>query len=260
MMDGAAVLALMDLNMQEMYREDARTTAGGFIAERDGMLLCGSPHGSKFTNMLVVVGRGRASAIRSALDETFRSAGLSCSVWTRAHADRALENELRREGFEELLTVPAMMLSNEVPDPAAPPELELRPVTDDAGRRDYLGVMVPAWGVYGIDAESTACHFPTVESLVGPMKTAFVAYRDGAAVAGAILYLSHDVAGIGWVGTVPEACSRGYGAAVTWAVVREGRRRGARFANLQASPLGASVYRRMGFTTPTEYRVFVLRG
>jgi GNAT superfamily N-acetyltransferase len=259
-MDGAAVLALMDLNMQEMYREDARTTAGGFIAERDGMMLCGSPHGSKFTNMLVVVGRGRASAIRSALDETFRSAGLPCSVWTRTHADGALENELRREGFEDLLTVPAMMLSNEVPDPSAPPELDLRPVADDAGRRDYLDVMVPAWGVYGIDAESTACHFPTVESLVGPMKTAFVAYRDGVPVAGAILYLSHEVAGIGWVGTVPEACGRGYGAAVTWAVVREGRRRGTRFSNLQASPLGASVYRRMGFTTPTEYRVFVLRG
>ena len=259
-MDGTAVLALMDLNMQEMYREDARTTAGGFIVERDGMLLCGSPHGSEFTNMLVVVSRGRASVIRSALDETFRSAGLPCSVWTRAHADGALEHELRREGFEELVTVPAMMLSNEVPDPSAPPELELRQVTDDGGRRDYLRVMVPAWSVYGIDAESTASHFPTVGSLVGPMKTAFIAYRDGAAVAGAILYLSHDVAGIGWVGTVPEACARGYGAAVTWAVVREGRRRGARFSNLQASPLGASVYRRMGFTSPTEYRVFVLRG
>jgi len=256
-MDGAAVLALMDLNMQEMYREDTRATAGGFIVERDGMMLCGSPQGSEFTNMLVVVGRGRASAIRSALDETFRSAGLSCSVWTRAHADRALENELRREGFEYLLTVPAMMLTNDVPDPSAPPELELRRVTDDAGRRDYLGVMVPAWGVYGIDAESTACHFPTVESLVGPMKSAFVGYRDGAAVTGAILYLSYEVAGIGWVGTVPEACARGYGAAVTWAVVREGRRRGARFANLQASPMGRPIYERMGFITPTQYRVLV---
>jgi hypothetical protein len=259
-MDGAAVLALMDLNMREMYREDARTTTGGFIVERDGLMLCGSPHGSEFTNMLVVVDRGRVTAIRSALDETFRSAGLPCSVWMRAHADGALAGELCREGFEELLTVPAMMLSNEVQDPSAPPELELRPVTDDAGRRDYLGVMVPAWSVYGIDPESTASHFPTVESLIGPMKTAFIAYRDGAAVAGAILYLSHEVAGIGWVGTLPEACSRGYGAAVTWAVVREGRRRGARFSSLQASPLGASVYRRMGFTTPTEYRVFVLRG
>ena len=44
-MDAPELLALMDLNMQEMYREDARTTAGGFIVERDGMLLCGSPHG-----------------------------------------------------------------------------------------------------------------------------------------------------------------------------------------------------------------------
>src|SRR5262249_30857802 len=175
-MDGAAVLALMDLNMQEMYREDTRATAGGVIVQRGRVMLCGAPQRSEFTNMLVVLGRGRASAIRSALDATFRAAGLPCSVWTRAHADGPLENELRREGFEYLLTVPAMMLTNDVPNPSAPPELELRRVTDDAGRRDYLGVMVPAWGVYGIDAESTACHFPTVESLVGPMKTAFVAY------------------------------------------------------------------------------------
>ncbi len=259
-MDGREVLALMDLNMQEMYREDARTTTGGFVVERDGMVLCGSPHGTEFTNMAMVVRPCAAAAVRSALDETFRAAGLACSVWTRAHADRALEDELREEGFDELLTVPAMMLPNDAPLAPLPREIELRPVGDDAARRAYLGVMVPAWAVYGIEPGSTAAHFPAIDSLLGPMKTAFLAYRDGEPVAGAILYLSHDVAGIGWVGTVPESCGRGYGAAVTASVVAEGRRRGARFTNLQASPLGAPVYRRMGFTTPTHYRVFVLRG
>jgi GNAT superfamily N-acetyltransferase len=259
-MDGLELLALMDLNMQEMYREDARTTAGGFVVERDGMVLCGSPHGTEFTNMLIVVRPGSAGAIRDAIDETFRAAGLACSVWTRAHADGVLEDELRGSGFDELLTVPAMMLPNEAAVPALPPELDLRAVTDEAGRRAYLDVMAPAWSVYGMEPASITAHFPTLESLVGPMKTAFLAYRHGDPVAGAILYVSHEVGGIGWVGTVPEACGRGYGAAVTWAAVREGRRRGARFSNLQASPLGASVYRRMGFTTPTHYRVFVLRG
>jgi len=258
-MDGPEVLALMDLNMQEMYREDARTTADGFVVERDGMVLCGSPYGTEFTNMAMVVRRCAARAVRRAVEETFREAGLACSVWTRAHADGTLDDELRDEGFDELLTVPAMMLPNETPLAPRPRGLELRRVADETDRRAYLRVMVPAWGVYGLEAESIAAHFPTIDSLAGPMKTAFLAYRDREAVAGAILYLSHEVAGVGWVGTVPESCGRGYGAAVTASVVAEGRRRGARFTNLQASPLGAPVYRRMGFTTPTHYRVFVLR-
>ena len=62
-------------------------------------------------------------------------------------------------------------------------------------------------------------------------------------------------AGIGWVGTVPEQRGHGYAEAVTWAAVREGFRRGAAFANLQASPMGRPIYERMGFITPTEYRV-----
>src|SRR5262249_42052964 len=109
------------------------------------------------------------------------------------------------------------------------------------------------------DPETTASHFATLDSLVGPTKCAFIAWLDGVPVAGAVLYLSHGVGGIGWVGTVPAACGHGYGAAVTWAAIEEGARRGGVFSNLQASPLGASVYRRMGFATSTHYRVFVSR-
>ena len=83
----------------------------------------------------------------------------------------------------------------------------------------------------------------------------FVGYVDGTAVAAAALYLTHGVAGIGWVGCVPSARGRRYAEAVTWRAVREGFRRGASFANLQASPMGRPVYERMGFATPTEYRV-----
>jgi predicted acetyltransferase len=73
------------------------------------------------------------------------------------------------------------------------------------------------------------------------------------------VYLTHGVAGIAWVGTIPECRNRGFGEAVTWAAVREGLRRGACFANLQASPMGRPIYERMGFITPTSYRVMVAR-
>ena len=76
-------------------------------------------------------------------------------------------------------------------------------------------------------------------------------------MAAAALYLTHGVAGIGWVGTVSAHRGHRYAEAVTWAAVREGFKRGAIFANLQASPLGRPVYERMGFITPTRYQVLV---
>src|SRR5262249_14337109 len=145
-MDGPEILALMDLNMQEMYREDARTTSDGFVVERDGMVLCGRAYGRGFRTMGRGGGRWGAGAVRRAVEEPFRDAGLACSVWTRAHVDAALDVELRDEGFDELLPVPAMMLPNETPLAPRPRELELRTVADETDRRAYLGVMGPAWG------------------------------------------------------------------------------------------------------------------
>ena len=117
--------------------------------------------------------------------------------------------------------------------------------------------MARAFGLYGNAEESIVEHFATLASVCGPTTQAFLAWRDGHAVAGATLYMAHGVGGIGWVGTSPDAFRRGYGQTVTRAVIAEGFRRGARFMNLQASPMGEPMYRRMGFLTPTHYRWFL---
>jgi hypothetical protein len=94
----------------------------------------------------------------------------------------------------------------------------------------------------------------------GPSTQAYLGWVGGEAVSGATLYLSHGIGGVGWVGTRPSRFGRGYGAALTWRVVEEGFRRGVSLLNLQASPMGASVYRRIGFVTPTHYRMFLRVG
>jgi len=252
------MLALMDMNMREMYREDARATPGGWIVERAGLLMLGSPLGTVTTNMAIVVGRPDAATVRRETDRTFRRAGLPFSVWTRAHADAALEAALPQAGFTHIAGAPGMVLLPGDGEPMPPPPgITIRAVVDDAGRADFARMSAPAWSVYGNPEDSTASHFAALASVCGPTTQAFVAYREDRPVAGAILYVSHDVGGVGWVGTLPEEQRRGYGAAVTWAVVHEGLRRGVRLMNLQASPMGEPVYRRMGFRTPTQYRFFV---
>jgi GNAT superfamily N-acetyltransferase len=259
-MDAAERLALMDLNMQEMYREDARFMPGGFVVERSGMVMAGSAVGTHFTNMVMPVRPIDAATVHAEAMAVFGAAGLPWSVWTRAHADETLEGQLTARGYLELVTVPAMTLDPaDAPSLPLPDRIALRPVTHASDVAAYAQVMGEAWSVYGVERESTAAHFVAAESLIAPTRWAVLAWRGAEPVAGAILYVSHDVGGIGWVGTVPESHGKGYGAAVTAAVIAEGIRRRVRFLSLQASPMGAPVYRRMGFSTPSSYRVFVAR-
>jgi hypothetical protein len=179
-------------------------------------------------------------------------------VWTREHADAPLDAELLRLGFHEIHREPGMVfLPGAAPAPPSPLDVDVRPVVDDRGRADYGRIMARSFGVYGAPEDSTEEHFAALASVHGPDVQAYLAYRDGRAVAGAILYMADGVGGIGWVGTVPEEFHRGYGRSVTWTTVEEGIRRGARFMNLQASPMGEPMYRRMGFVVPTHYRWYL---
>lgn len=257
MLVDAELLALMDLNMREMYREDARATPGGWVIDRNGLVLCGSPLGLVTTNMAIVAGPTDVEAIR-AETSIYQRTGLPFSVWTCAHGDRSLEADLVRAGFVHIHSEPGMVLASEDAAPVpVPPAIEIRAVSDDAGREAYTEVIAESFAVYDAPRESTRSHFVKLRAVTGPTTQAFLAYAGGRAVAGALLYMSHGVGGIGWVGTRPEERGHGYGRAVTAAVAREGFRRGARFMNLQASPMGAPMYRRMGFSVPTEYHVWI---
>ncbi len=254
----AEVLALTDLNMVAMYSADTRATPGGEVSQADGLVMCVTPQGTVVTNMAIVTGPVTGKVVRDATARMYHPRGVPYSVWTRAHADERLEAELTDLGFTRFHEEPGMVLGPEDGAPVTPPDgLAIRPVTDDRGREAFGRLMAVAYGVYGTPKEATRERFATLAAVTGPDRVAVLAYLGERAVAGAMLYMAHEVGGVNWVGTLPGEFGRGYGAAVTWAVVEEGRRRGARFMNLQASPMGEPLYRRLGFATATYYRVFV---
>jgi predicted acetyltransferase len=69
----------------------------------------------------------------------------------------------------------------------------------------------------------------------------------------ALVSVTGATAGIYNVATPEEHRRRGYGAALTWAAIAEGARRGCDHSILQASDMGAPVYRAMGYVDVGRY-------
>jgi GNAT superfamily N-acetyltransferase len=88
----------------------------------------------------------------------------------------------------------------------------------------------------------------------------YLALRDGQPLATAALFLSHGMAGISNVGTLPEAQRQGLGAAVTRVAMVAGREHGYQVACLWSSKVGESVYRRLGFVEQHQNGMYLWPG
>jgi GNAT superfamily N-acetyltransferase len=97
--------------------------------------------------------------------------------------------------------------------------------------------------------------FSTAVGLRLPMQF-YLGWVRGLPVATSLLFLAEGVAGLYFVATLPAARRQGIGFAITLAPLREARRMGFGMGVLQASKMGESVYRKMGFrqcSTMTSY-------
>jgi ketosteroid isomerase-like protein/GNAT superfamily N-acetyltransferase len=252
-----ALLRAMDLNMWEMFREIVRLGRGSELVETAQFFMGFGPRGTLFHNMVMIKEAVEIDVLFAAIREFYVRHERVFSVWTRVHADGVLETQLRAGGFRDFTSMPGMALLGDPGTRCEPPGLAIRAATTDAHRRDYLHVTAEAYATYGAPPAYADDAFAALESVCAPHIQGFVGYAQDKPVAAATVYVTHGVAGIGWVGTVPEQRGHGYAEAVTWAAIREGFRRGGAFANLQASPMGRPIYERMGFVTATEYRVLV---
>jgi predicted GNAT family acetyltransferase len=84
----------------------------------------------------------------------------------------------------------------------------------------------------------------------------YVGRSGGAIVSTAIGFRCEGSTGVFNVATLSEHRGRGYGAAVTSRVLRDGFEAGSEFGYLQSSAIGHGVYRRLGFRDVEEYTLF----
>jgi ribosomal protein S18 acetylase RimI-like enzyme len=180
------------------------------------------------------------------------------AVWARSGAaeDRDLIEAAGAAGLQPVIEMPEMVLDRRPQAHPPPSGVELQRVASAGDAGDYWQVAASAYTSIGFPPEVFG-FYERHDGLTADNAAAFLARVDGRPAGIAMTIVSHGVAGIYWVGTTEEARGRGVGWTVTEAAVDSGFELGAEIASLQASPMGESLYRRMGFETIFGYRLLV---
>jgi hypothetical protein len=158
-----------------------------------------------------------------------------------------VEAALQRWGWQLAEEEPALVLAR-IPStfPAAPPELAIVRVQDEPALAAFRSItrMLPAT-------------IPSLVAATDPAVALLVGYLDGEPVTTGRLSCLSTVAEVNSVTTKPGYERRGYGTAMTWAVLAEGAERGCVSAMLTATTMGYPVYMRMGFAPVAAYRTYL---
>jgi ribosomal protein S18 acetylase RimI-like enzyme len=177
----------------------------------------------------------------------FFGAGQAFSVTIEAGISEPVEAALQRQGWHLAEEEPALVLAR-IPStlPAAPPGLVTARVQDEQALAAFRSItrMAPET-------------IPSLAAAMDPAVALLVGYLDGEPVTTGRLSCLGHVAEVNSVTTKPGYERRGYGTAMTWAVLAEGAQRGCVSAVLTATTVGYPMYVRMGFEPVVAYRTYL---
>ena len=254
------MLEAADLNLIEFNRHGARTTKGGCVHEQDGLVFFMPGHRFPvgFTGVMRTDSRVVPSEAIERARAFFAPLGQGYTHVLMRHRDADLAAALEAAGGSIFGNSPGMVCDERLPEVATPAGVRIERVEDADGVRAFGEVSGAAYASLGMPEKFGPKPFAADESLLHPHIIAVLARMDGAPAGAAMCLLSHGVAGIYWVGTLPEARGRGIAEACTRAATNAGFDAGARFAALQASVMGEPIYRRMGYREVTRYPWYVV--
>lgn len=251
-MDEAELLARADANYYRSWSLLTAGTPGHEIVERDGLLISAGEHVQAAFNLAFLWDSGPPLPERlAAVRDYFQQHRRPYLVRLREGAIPGAEDALTAAGLVDTReAIPGLVHEGLLPPPAAAP----RVVACRTARQ------LTAW------AKTMAAGYEMpvalAESFTARLRAGlfdyelYLGYDGRVPVAASGLVLSHRVAGVYMVATVPSHRRLGYGQAMTRHAMEQGLSLGADFSSLQSSAMGMSIYRRMGFRRVATYRTW----
>jgi GNAT superfamily N-acetyltransferase len=246
-------------NLMQYHRESPLWSAGGVVQEEDG-LLCYA-NASSFPIMLNGAFRtddksdpdfliGRATNFFTEKDRGF-------TLWIHEEMDEDLMQAAQRQGFAELIRQPEMVCTHRLPAQPLPDDVEISQVKTTDELAHFAEINASAFSVYGMPPQSVYKTFSKAEKMLVPHVVAVIAYVQGIPASAALTFVHDETAGLYWVGTIEAYRKRGLAKAVVREVTNAGFDLGARISTLQATVMGEPIYKKLGYETVFNHRIYV---
>lgn len=247
--DHVELASAADANLAATWAMVGRSSGGDVVEDGPLTLVATGLPVPFFNGAYLRASTGEPERLVELAVRFFAERRLGFLLWVREGVCPAMLDAGRAAGLRDAGGPPAMGMAPIGEAPSPPTELDIELTTTIAGLRDHGSTLREG---FGFPQEFT-------DRLIRPALlelddvAVFVGRVDGQPVSCSLLTVTGSTAGINNVATLASVRGRGYGAALTWAAVIEGSRRGCTHAILQASGSGYPVYRRMGFVDLGRY-------
>jgi GNAT superfamily N-acetyltransferase len=178
----------------------------------------------------------------------FGSASNPFAVLTSSRRDLDLEQALERDGFTRQANLPSMLAEQALMAPTIDSAWRLMVADTIQDIAAFAHISAQAYESLGLPAFLTPSYFVDQQRMLEPDVSIVLAMgQDGQAIAATMALHTGEVAGLYWVGTLPQARGAGLAAACTAMATNLALARGARAVTLQASHMGEAIYRQLGY-------------
>ena len=251
----ASLIEACHENLIAAFETVARIVPGG-VAERIGGLTAvrsGMP-GPDFNVVFGLDHPKSIAQVREGIKRLFLHSSTEFKIVTLPETLDELDPIVQEIGLTEREVIPGMVL-DPIPNarPRPPRALKIRRVRSPKEVDDHLQT-----GAVGFGAPQD--YFDVwkpgiLAGASGPWSrgSSYIGYAGGKPASTSLMIRTGDVAGIYFVSTLPEFRRRGFGEAMTWRAVADGRAAGCKLSCLQASKMGRPIYERLGFRVVEEY-------
>ncbi len=255
-------VSLLHSTLIAFNRALTRFSSRGALDESNGIVLCA---GGTWIPMIANTAFRLEPDVSptNLVDRADRFFGALGRGYTVPVRDNGEDEDLRAACLEAGLELfgsgtPDMVCAAPLPEPPTPPGIALYEVGDQSGVRRFTEVNGAAYATYGMPPEVHADLFDNPGAVLeDPAAHIVLATKGDEPVATALVYESDGAATVQWVGTLPGARTSGLGALVTVRVTNLAFSRGASSVSLQASPMGAPIYLRLGYETVHQHVEYV---
>ena len=230
----------------------ASSAEPGGLDQSDSGQIVRSRSTMPFLNVVMREGPGAdpAALIARAKDSFFpRERGFVAMCWP---GDPDLEQAALEAGMFPIMERYPEMVCRQPLEPIAG---DIRVVADLDAAAAYWRVCDAAYPSLGFPEALFAEAFRPEDLLGDDDVAACVAWDGDTPLACAAIFMAHGVGMVGWVASTPEARGRGLAAACTVWATNKAFELGGDVVSLQASPMGESLYERLGYEHLFEYRV-----